>query len=264
MNKLTVQSLDPTRLADFVHKSPAITIPLVGASTAVVIWCIKDYGAFLALGRGGVPYNIFGWAVITILVRPFALGVKEVTWTGDYPSEGAHQQILDLPPRSGGRAKVAGIAPHRQMTQNAPESMKAPLKEAFDNIVKKHPKLLETKRSLYEKHHDAIFVQSGFLQDPDSPIPQTARVSRGEIGHIHHDASVHLYFSPADAKLLIEKNWAERHRLARMKPFLGRVNMFSVAGTYLMIYGPRDEGELETMRIILENSVKFMTGVEDL
>lgn len=40
--------------------------------------------------------------------------------------------------------------------------------------------------------------------------------------------------------------------------------MFGVAGTYLMIYGPRDEGELETMRTILKNSVKFMTGIEDL
>lgn len=40
--------------------------------------------------------------------------------------------------------------------------------------------------------------------------------------------------------------------------------MFGVAGTYLMIYGPRDEEELETMRTILENSVKFMTGVDNL
>lgn len=131
-------------------------------------------------------------------------------------------------------------------------------------MVKSHPKLLETKRSLYEKHHDAIFVRSNLLQDPNSSIPETARIARGEIGHIHYDASVHLYFSPADAKILIEKNWAERHRMARTKPFLGRVNMFNVAGTYLMIYGPRDEGELETMKTILENSVKFMTGVEEL
>ena len=131
-------------------------------------------------------------------------------------------------------------------------------------MVETHPKLLETKRSLYEKHHDAIFVHSDLLSDPNSAIPATARISRGEIGHIHHDASVHLYFSPADAKVLIEKNWAERHRLARTKPFLGKVNMFGVAGTYLMIYGPRDEGELEIMKTILENSVKFMTGSEDL
>lgn len=125
MNNLTLRRLDPAHLADLARKSPAIAIPLAGASTAFLIWCIKDYRAFLALGPGGVPYNIFGWAAITILVRPFALSEKNATWTGDYPSEGAHQDILNLPPRKGGRAKLAGIAPHRQMTQKAPESMKA-------------------------------------------------------------------------------------------------------------------------------------------
>ncbi|KAL5325313.1 hypothetical protein ACEPPN_006438 [Leptodophora sp. 'Broadleaf-Isolate-01'] len=260
MNTLTLRRLD---IPGLIQRNPA-ALPLVGASTAALIWCIKDYRAFLALGPGGVPYNIFGWAAITILVRPFALSEKDATWTGDYPSEGAHQHILDLEDRKGGRAKLAGIAPHRQMTQKAPDSIKEPLNELFNEMVKSHPKLLETKRSLYEKHHDAIFVRSNLLQDPNSSIPETARIARGEIGHIHYDASVHLYFSPADAKILIEKNWAERHRMARTKPFLGRVNMFNVAGTYLMIYGPRDEGELETMKTILENSVKFMTGVEEL
>ena len=125
MNNLTLRRLDPAHLADLARKSPAIAIPLAGASTAFLIWCIKDYRAFLALGPGGVPYNIVGWTAITILVRPFALSEKNATWTGDYPSEGAHQDILNLPPRKGGRAKLSGIAPHRQMTQKAPESMKA-------------------------------------------------------------------------------------------------------------------------------------------
>jgi len=31
-----------------------------------------------------------------------------------------------------------------------------------------------------------------------------------------------------------------------------------------MIYGPRDEKEMEILRVILENSVRFMTGQEDV
>lgn len=138
------------------------------------------------------------------------------------------------------------------------------MREVFDDTVAKHPSLLEKKRSLYEKHHDAIFVHPSLLQDPASGVPATARVSRGEIGHVHEDGSFHLYFSPADTKVLIEKNWVERHRLARTKPFLGVMNLFSVAGTYVMVYGPRDEGELDVTRVLLENSVKFMTGREEL
>lgn len=122
MNNLTPQQVDVTEL---IRRSPTITIPLVGVFTASLIWCIRDYRAFIALGPGGVPYNVFGWALITIFVRPFALSEKDATWTGDYPSEGAHQEILDLEERMGGRAKLAGIAPHRQMTQKSPDSMKA-------------------------------------------------------------------------------------------------------------------------------------------
>lgn len=40
--------------------------------------------------------------------------------------------------------------------------------------------------------------------------------------------------------------------------------MFGVAGTYLMVYGPRDEGELKVVKTLLENSVRFMTGIEEL
>lgn len=30
-----------------------------------------------------------------------------------------------------------------------------------------------------------------------------------------------------------------------------------------MIYGPRDDGELEVLATILRNSIRFMTGVEE-
>lgn len=31
-----------------------------------------------------------------------------------------------------------------------------------------------------------------------------------------------------------------------------------------MIYGPRDEKEMEILRVILENSIRFMTGHKDV
>lgn len=98
----------------------------LGASlvSAGVAWCINDYRKFLSLGRGGVPYNIFGWALITFLVRPFALGAQYSVWTGDYPPKGAHDDILDLPVREGPRPQLGGIVPHRQLSQHPGSSMK--------------------------------------------------------------------------------------------------------------------------------------------
>lgn len=123
---------------------------------------------------------------------------------------------------------------------------------------------MESKLSLYERHDQALFVHSSLVKDAKSAIPDTARISRGEIGHVHNDTSCHLYLAPADARIVIEKGWAERHRLARTTPFLGKMNLYNIGGTYLMIYGPRNEDELLVLKTILRNSVRFMTGCESV
>lgn len=99
----------------------------IGASllSAGVAWCINDYRKFLALGPGGPPYNIAGWAVVTFIIRPFALSSRDTICTGDYPAEGAHADILALPVREGPRAELGGIAPHRQLSQHPGSSMKS-------------------------------------------------------------------------------------------------------------------------------------------
>lgn len=133
------------------------------------------------------------------------------------------------------------------------------MQNLFDNAIKQHPELLEMKKSLYERHHDALFVSAGLLQSQESSVPDTARVARGEIGHMHTDLSIHLYLSPADARQVIQKNWGERHRLSVPKTSWFR-NKFGVADTYLMIYGPRDEKDMEVFKVILARSISFMTG----
>lgn len=128
------------------------------------------------------------------------------------------------------------------------------------------------KMSLYERHNLALFVRSNLLpaseqtqEKKNSQTPEAAVIARGEIGHVHPDGSIHLYHPPADARVLIEKHWAERHRLARRIPFFPGFQYVTHLGeTYLMIYGPRDDGELEALATILRNSIRFMTGVEDI
>lgn len=106
----------------------ANTAAITGVSTvalsAALVWCIRDYRAYLALGPGGPPYNVLGWAMITFLVRPFALSKSATTSTSDYPVEGAHEDIKALPERKGERATVGGIAPHRQLSQHPPAEMR--------------------------------------------------------------------------------------------------------------------------------------------
>ncbi|TDZ18978.1 hypothetical protein Cob_v008128 [Colletotrichum orbiculare MAFF 240422] len=228
-------------------------------TTTVLTWSYLDYRAYIALGPGGVPHNWFGWLAVTLFIRPFALSKSSATYTGDYPSEGGHEEMKNLPERKGERAEIGGIVPHRQLSQHAPEHMRESIQNLFANIVTANPATLESKRSLYERHNPALFVSPSLLSSPAAP--STAKTARGEIGHHHGDMSVHLYLSPADARLAIEKGWAERHRLSvpRTSWF---ANRYHVADSYVLVYGPRDEGEMEVLATILRCSARFMTGRE--
>ena len=116
----------------FLGRLPAHRPWLVVAGASGVIglaaftkWCVKDYRDYLALGPGGPPYNVWGWAAVTFIVRPLALSQSDATSVVDYPAEGSSLEIRNLAPRQGGRALVGGIAPHRQLSQHPPEYMRA-------------------------------------------------------------------------------------------------------------------------------------------
>ncbi|KAK1621754.1 hypothetical protein BDP81DRAFT_466567 [Colletotrichum phormii] len=229
--------------------------------------------AYIALGPGGVPHNALGWLIVALGLRPFALSKSSATWTGDYPDQGSHAEIRDLPERKGERAELGGIVPHRQLSQHAPEKMREFIENLFANAVTQNPSLLTTKLSLYERNNPALFLHPQILSSlisSSSSSPTTTSssqstpvIARGEIAHHHTDLSIHLYLSPADAKLAIQKRWAERHRLSLPKgSFLA--NRLHLADSYLMVYGPRDVEEIEVLAELLRCGVRFMTGREDV
>ncbi|KAI8267563.1 hypothetical protein K4K58_007736 [Colletotrichum sp. SAR11_239] len=249
-----------TNLTTTLSRRPALTSVTAALTTSLLIWAVRDYRAYIALGPGGVPHNFAGWLMVTIGIRPFALSKSSATWTGDYPSDGYHQDMKDLPRRKGERAALGGIVPHRQLSQHAPENMREFIQNLFTNATTQNPSLLETKKSLYERLNPALFVVPQVLA---KSAPEAARTARGEIGHHHGDLSIHMYLSPADAKLAIEKGWAERHRLSVPRTSFF-ANRFHMADSYIMVYGPRDEEEMEVLATILRNGIRFMTGKEDV
>jgi hypothetical protein len=121
--------------------------------------------------------------------------------------------------------------------------------------------MLETRVSLLERRHAALFLRQEVLDS--GRVADTARLARGEIGHVHTDLSVHLYFSPADARALIEKGWAERHRLAVPRDAWWK-NKPIIADTYLLVYGPRDEEEFRCFSAITLAAIRFMAGSDEL
>lgn len=131
----------------------------------------------------------------------------------------------------------------------------------FTSVALNNPQLLQQRVSGFERHHFALFLHPSVLAKP-SNLPETAIVSRGELGHIHSETSLHLYFSPADAKVIVEKGWAQRHRCARTQPwwFGGGKHMWKIGDTFLIVYAPRNEEELDVLATLIKASASFMSG----
>ncbi|KAF1966205.1 hypothetical protein BU23DRAFT_584526 [Bimuria novae-zelandiae CBS 107.79] len=91
-----------------------------------------------------------------------------------------------------------------------------------------------------------------------------AQQTRGEISHVHAglDGSVHVVLHPADCKKVIERGWGQRFPFsgADLNPILP----ISVPVTYLLIYAPRDEADVDTVITIIRAGVHFMAGTREV
>jgi hypothetical protein len=107
-------------------------IPLVVLSALFLPSIIQDYHGWLAIGPGGIPHNVIGYA-ITQLVRPFAFE-RLSTAVYDQPSTIALYEPVgsesflkgDLPQRQDSRPLIAKwILPQRQLDEYASDATKA-------------------------------------------------------------------------------------------------------------------------------------------
>ena len=210
----------------------------------------KDYQAWVALGVGGLPHTLEGYRTVKALGTRMGnpLDVNRIT-----PLIGTREDksfIKKLPRRIGTKPLIAPFAiPHRQADQQNDTLTRALQTKLFDDEVSMNSTQLHYQLSGFERNSKAIF-----LIDTLRSNPTMIKATHGEVGHIHpSDGSMHLtYLSPSDAKKVIESGWGEFHGLAgdgRLTP------------TYMMLYAPRDQNELQVTKQILEAAVKFATFV---
>lgn len=68
---------------------------------------------------------------------------------------------------------------------------------------------------------------------------------------------MHLTLHPADAKLVLEHGWGERHPLARG----GWCRRF-VPKEFTLIYAPRDEREVDIVMQVVAASIWWVSGID--
>ena len=75
-----------------------------------------------------------------------------------------------------------------------------------------------------------------------------------------------LLLTRVAGKKVIEAGWGQRHGFSGTSTLkvLSLGTMENIPVEYLLIYAPRTEAEVETFMSILESSVKYTTGREDV
>ena len=225
----------------------ALVVTFVVLSAAGMIWGLRDYRAWIALGPGGLPQTFAGWVATTRL----RLRKRDPIETSLYRFFGDGRDdpsfIDTLPRRAGPRPRVAPWPiPHRQIDQFIGTESYQKLAALFDSAVEDNSAIVEYRLSFYEKHNLAVTLRDHKCGHAHAMLGQ------GEIAHIHpSDGSMHMIFTEADAKRVIEAGWGERHPLAGVRPRLPT--------TYIYIYPPRDDVEVLIVESLLKAAIKHMS-----
>ena len=224
----------------------ALAVVSTGLVQGAAMWAWHDYHAWLSLGEGGQPSNLKGWLNITRLRFKMRDQLDVADARAMQGRNGDIATLHDLPWRAGPRAEVDKYpVPHRQMTQRADEPHREALQRVFDTSVTDNNDRVHYVLSHFEKHIKAITIR-----DPNH-IDPVGGSSHGEIAHIHDaDGSMHMILSPSDTIVAIQTGWAQFHGLS------GRDHGLPL--TYVMVYGPRTDEEVEVVRQLLRASVAFM------
>lgn len=152
---------------------------------------------------------------------------------------------VELRHRPGTRPVARPVTPHQQLTQNAPAALQEQLWARMAGLrhVRTGPSTisLPDTRALHLDPHVAAGPSEAFT-------PRST-----EFAHLHGvgDGSLHVCLPEEVAAEAIDKGWAELHPIVRMGLF---------PPTLVMLYGPRDEAELETVWELVQASHAFALG----
>ncbi|MGC5166685.1 luciferase family protein [Luteimicrobium sp. DT211] len=146
-------------------------------------------------------------------------------------------------PRPGERPHTSDDGPHRQLDQRATPALWGELVArvfALDGVVEGHSQVSPASSR-------AVFLAAQRAER--APETSLAPGQRLEPVHLHgvDDTSVHLVLPPERGAELVRLGWAEPHQYADFD-------------TELMVYGPRDDAELDDVLSVIVESLAYARG----
>ena len=149
----------------------------------------------------------------------------------------------ELPKRPGPRPATSTNTPQEQLTQQSPAELQERLFDRLSRLAG-----VSSRPSAISVPGARAFTLTGATGPADAFI--VPRV--GEFAHLHpaHDGSLHLALPPALAADLVGKGWGVAHPLAGIRVTPGMV----------MLFGPRDDEELEVVSNVVATSHAWASG----
>jgi len=150
----------------------------------------------------------------------------------------------DLPERGGARPRTTPTNPHAQLEQN-------PHRGVVEELARKVfalPGVEERPSAVSVPGARALWLGEDVAAGP----PEAFMVGR-EFAHIHPmpDGSLHAALPPEAAREAVRKGWAEQHPVARMG---------GIPPNVVMIYAPRDAGEVGVVAGLVEEAHRYAGG----
>ncbi|MEM1418226.1 MAG: luciferase family protein [Myxococcota bacterium] len=213
-------------------------------------WCIATHRA--AAGSTYVPVvgarsslRVPLWGVVA-LAGVVALGCHaEGERARAHPSvprpEGVVMPTESLPHRAGPRPRTTDTNPHTQLDQNAPEALQQQVAAFMFGLacVREIPSQISVPGA-----------RAMWLHESCAAGPANAFMIGREFCHLHpaSDGSLHLNLPEDILDEAIAHGWAEPHPLAARG---------IVPRNVVMVYGPRDDAELEIVKRLVAASHAF-------
>lgn len=165
--------------------------------------------------------------------------------TSDGEDSTAWQDLMGgvLPARSGPRPEVSWAIPQQQLSDNAPSHLQERLFERLAAL----PEVASGPSRISVPGARGLTLPDGTGPDAAYLVPEAR-----EFAHLHpeHDGSMHLALPPRLAGDVVAKGWGTPH------PWAGG----RLTSGFTLVFGPRDEAELEVVTAIATASHHWAAG----